>query len=202
MSNLIFLSKNQIKPASETISEAFFHDPLMIYFFPKQKERKKKLKSMMELLLRIGIKYGVAHATSPNLEGISIWFPSNKAKITTMMGLLNGGLSYFLKLGSNAIKRQNRFYNYVSSKHKKLLPSKYWYLSIIGINPRDQGKGLSRVLLNSMFDQFDEQNLPCILDTNNEKNLPIYERLGFKIIEEYKVPDTDIVNWAMIRNKK
>jgi hypothetical protein len=200
LSNLILLSKDQIKPASEIISEAFFHDPLMLYFFPKQKERKNKLESMMKLLLRIGIKYGVVHATSSKLEGISIWFPSNKAKITTMMGLFNGGFSYFIKLGSSAIKRQNRFYNYISSKHKKLLPSKYWYLSIIGINPKNQGKGLSHVLLNSMFNQIDKQNLPCFLDTNNEKNLPIYKRFGFKILEEYYIPDTKVVNWGMIRD--
>lgn len=193
------LSKNQIKQASHVISEAFFNDPLMIYLFPLIKERKSKLSYTMELLIRIGIKYGIVHTTSPNLEGIAIWFPSNKAKITSLMGLLNGGFSYFFKLGSKAVKKQNDFYKFVYSKHKKLIPSYHWYLSIIGINPLEQGKGFSRVLFDSMFTQIDRQNLPCFLDTNNEKNLPIYERFGFKILEEYQIPDTNLVNWAMLR---
>ncbi|MFW9972926.1 MAG: GNAT family N-acetyltransferase, partial [Candidatus Odinarchaeota archaeon] len=151
MNNLIFLSKDQIKPASSVISEAFFNDPLMLYLFPKLKERKKKLISMMELLIRIGKKYGVVHTTSSKLEGIAIWFPSNKAKITTWMGLLNGGISYFFKLGSKAIKKQNKFYNYISLKRKKFITSNHWYLSIIAIKPQYQGKGLSRILFNSMF---------------------------------------------------
>jgi len=50
-----------------------------------------------------------------------------------------------------------------------------------------------------MFTHLDRQNLPCFLDTNNEKNLPIYERFGFKILEEYQIPDTNLVNWAMLR---
>ncbi len=201
MSNLILLSKNQLKQASCVISEAFFNDPLMLYLFPKPKERKGKLGLMMDLLIRLGLKFGTVNATSSKLEGIAVWFPSNKAKITPMMGLLSGGFSYFFKLGKNAVKKQNRIYNYIYSKRKKLLPSKHWYLSIIGIRPKFQRKGLSSVLFSSMFNQLDNQNLPYFLDTNNEKNLPIYKRFGFRILEEYELPNTDIMNWAMIRDK-
>ena len=200
MSNLILLSKVQIKPASQIVSKAFFEDPLMLYLFPKPKERKRKLRLMMELLIRIGMKYGVVHATSLELEGIAIWFPSNKAKITPLMGLLNGGFSYFFKLGSKAVRKQNRIYNYIYSKHKKLLPSYHWYLSIIAINPVYQGMGFSRILLNSMFNQIDKQNISYFLDTNNKENISIYKRFGFRILEEYQIPDTRIINWAMRRD--
>ncbi len=198
--NLTLLAKNQIKQASHIISEAFFNDPLMVFLFPRKEERKSKLSSMMELLIRIGMKYGIVHTTSANLEGIAIWFPSNKAKITPFMGLLNGGIPYFFKLGSKVITKQNQFYKYIYSKHKKLMPSFHWYLSIIGINPKYQGRRYSNILFNSMFNQIDKQNLPCFLDTNNEKNLPIYKRFGFNIIEEYEIPDTNLVNWAMVRD--
>ncbi|MDX1797456.1 MAG: hypothetical protein R3255_02295 [Candidatus Lokiarchaeia archaeon] len=199
MSNPILLSKVQIKPASQIVSKAFFEDPLMLCLFPKPKERKRKLRLMMELLIRIGMKYGVVHATSLELEGIAIWFPSNKAKITPLMGLLNGGFSYFFKLGSKAVRKQNKIYNYIYTKHKKLLPSYHWYLSIIAINPVYQGMGFSRILLSSMFNHIDKQNISYFLDTNNKENVLIYKRFGFKILEEYQIPDTRIVNWAMIR---
>jgi len=199
LSDCTKLSKYQIKLASKVLSQAFHNDPLMLYLFPDSTERENKLPSMMELLLRIGIKYGIVHTTSPKLEGIAVWFPSNKAKVTTWMGLLNGGISYFFKHGSKAVKKQNRFYNYIYSVHKHLIPSHHWYLSIIGINPQCQGKGLSRVLFDSMLNKIDDQNIPCFLDTNNEKNLPIYARFGFKILKEYEIPGTSIVNWAMIR---
>jgi len=195
------LSKDQIKSASNITSEAFFNDPLMLYLFPKPKERKRKLTSMMELLIRIGIKYGIVHSTSSKLEGIAIWFPSSKAKITPWMGLLNGGISYFFRLGTKAVKKQNRFYKYIISRRRKLVPSNHWYLSIIGIKPKHQGKGFSRLLFNSMFSQIDKQNLPYILDTNNEKNLPIYKRFGFRILDEYEIPGINLINWIMIRDK-
>ena len=105
---LTLLAKDQITQASHIISEAFFNDPLMIFLFPKTRERKFKLSSMMELLLRIGRKYGIVHITSHNLEGIAIWFPSNKAKITPFMGFLNGGISYFFSLGTKSVKKKNK----------------------------------------------------------------------------------------------
>ncbi|MFX0007270.1 MAG: GNAT family N-acetyltransferase [Candidatus Hermodarchaeota archaeon] len=200
MSNLILLSKGQIKPASQIVSQAFFDDPLMLYLFPKPKERNGKLRLMMELLIRIGMKYGIVNATSLELEGIAVWFPSSKAKITPLMGLLNGGFSYFFKLGSKTVRKQNRIYNYIYTKHKKLLSSYHWYLSIIAINPVYQGMGFSRILLSSMFSQIDKQNISYFLDTNNKENVPIYKRFGFRILEEYQIPDTNVVNWAMIRD--
>jgi ribosomal protein S18 acetylase RimI-like enzyme len=194
------LSKEKIKRASKVLSQAFYNDPLMLYLFPEHKERKSKLQYMMELLLRIGFKYGVITVTSLNLEGIAIWFPSNKSKITAWMGLLNGGITYLFKLGNKAVKKQNRLYKYIYSKHKKLVPNYHCYLSIIAINPLYQGKGLSHVLFNSMFNQIDKHNLSCFLDTNNRKNVNIYKRFGFKILEKYQIPETNVVNWAMIRD--
>jgi len=199
LSDLSSILPNQIGPASIVISKAFYNDPLMKYFFPNPKKRKSKLPLMMKLLLRIGIKYGIVYVTSLKLEGIAIWFPSNKAKITPWMGFLNGGLSYFFKLGSKAVKKQNRFYNYTNSMHYHLMPMYHWYLSIIGIDPYYQGMGLSYLLFDSMLNQIDKENLPCFLDTNNENNLSFYKRFGFKILKEYEIPGTSIVNWAMIR---
>ncbi|MFX1568450.1 MAG: GNAT family N-acetyltransferase [Promethearchaeota archaeon] len=200
--DLNLLTKTQIKRASHIISHAFFNDPLMVFLFPITNERKQKLSLMMELLIRIGMKYGVVNTTSSNLEGVAIWLPSNKAKITPLMGLVNGGISYFFKIGSKIVKKQNRFYRLTYSKHNELMPSFHWYLSIIAINPLHQGKGYSKILFNSMFEQIDNQKLPCFLDTNNKNNVPIYKRFGFKIIEEYKIPDSDLRNWAMVRASK
>ncbi|MFW9902435.1 MAG: GNAT family N-acetyltransferase [Candidatus Thorarchaeota archaeon] len=200
--DLTLLTKNQIKQASHIISEAFFNDPLMTFLFPRTRERKYKLSLMMELLIRIGIKYGVVNVTSSNLEGVAVWLPSNKAKITPLMGLVNGGISYFFKIGSKIIKKQNKFYRFTYSKHKELMPLFHWYLSIIAINPSYQGKGYSKILLNSMFEQIDKQKLPCFLDTNNKNNIPIYKRFGFETIEEYEIPNSDLLNWVMIRASK
>lgn len=200
LSDLTVLSKDQIKSASKVISKAFYNDPLMVYLFPDPGSRKNKLSLMMELLLRVGIKYGIVHLSSQKLEGVSIWLPSNNVKITTWMGLLNGGISYFFKVGRKTVKKQNSLYSYTFSTHKRLVPSQYWYLSIIAVNPSYQGKGISRMLLNSMFEQIDKQNLPCFLDTNNEKNIPIYKHFGFKILKEYEISDTNVINWAMVRD--
>jgi hypothetical protein len=37
------------------------------------------------------------------------------------------------------------------------------------------------------------------LETHDEKNVPLYEHFGFKVIEKANIPDLDVINWAMLR---
>jgi hypothetical protein len=41
--------------------------------------------------------------------------------------------------------------------------------------------------------------MPCYLDTLDEKNVSLYEHLGFKLIEESTIPGTPLTCWAMLR---
>jgi len=52
-----------------------------------------------------------------------------------------------------------------------------------------------------MIERIDKEHLPCYLDTQNEKNLPIFQHYGFKVVDESIVPNTQITNWAMLREK-
>jgi hypothetical protein len=51
-----------------------------------------------------------------------------------------------------------------------------------------------------MFVRTDKEHLPCYLSTQNERNVPIYMHFGFKIIEENKIPGSEVNTWAMLRD--
>ena len=50
-----------------------------------------------------------------------------------------------------------------------------------------------------MLTRIDQEELPCFLDTQIEKNVSIYQRYGFKIVERGVIPGTEIPHWAMLR---
>jgi hypothetical protein len=52
-----------------------------------------------------------------------------------------------------------------------------------------------------MFARIDREGLPCYLETENEKNLPMYQRYGFRVLEESQLPGTETASWAMLREK-
>jgi hypothetical protein len=50
-----------------------------------------------------------------------------------------------------------------------------------------------------MLERLDQKQLPCYLGTQNPRNIPIYEGYGFRVVEESKIPDTNVSHYAMLR---
>lgn len=204
MKNLIRLNKSQIKPAGKMFAKTFQDDPLFTYFIPNASERKNMAPYIFEFIIRYGVLYGEVYAISPNLEGVAGWLPSEKAKMT-LWGMIRAGFSSFYslysKVGKDVISRMRSFDKYVSSIHKRHTPFSHWLLSFIGVDPMFQGKGYASTLLKAMFARIDQEHLPCYLETQNEKNVPLYQHYGFKVVEEVIIPGTKTSHWAMLREK-
>ena len=75
----------------------------------------------------------------------------------------------------------------------------HWYLANIGIAPEYQGKGFGSKLIKPMLERTAKEGYPVFLETNFEGNVGLYEHLGFEVLDETKILDTEIINWAMIR---
>jgi len=196
------LKRSHAKAAGEMLARAFQDDPLFAYFVPNASQRYRKLPYIFEILIRYDVWYGEAYATSPNLEGVAGWLPSEKAKITLWriiraMDLVI--LFNYSKVGKEALSRMMSYDDYVSSIHKSHAPFRHWYLYPLGVDPMFQGKGYAGRLLRPMLTRIDRKHLPCYLETQNEKNLPVYQHYGFEIVDESTIPNTEVTNWSMLR---
>jgi ribosomal protein S18 acetylase RimI-like enzyme len=201
LNNLVRLTRAQVKPAAEMMARAFHDDPGSVYFFPNVSERKNKLPYIFQLLIRYGLLYGEAYATSPNLEGVAVWLPSEKVRRTLWGSIRSGSLSLLFKVERKTVDKGRSFGEYVSSIRKRRAPLRYWYLLLLGVDPVYQGKGYASALLKAMFARIDKERLPCYVETQNERNVPIYQHYGFKVVEEGIVPGTEVTNWAMLRDE-
>lgn len=88
---------------------------------------------------------------------------------------------------------------WISSEYVKMT---YWrmFLSPVAVDPTYQGKGYASKLIRPMLNRLDHHNLPCFLQTVNEKNVGLYKHYGFEVVEETKLPKTDLIVWSMLRN--
>ena len=91
---------------------------------------------------------------------------------------------------------------YVDAVHSRLIPFKHWFLQAIGVDPQFQGRGYASKLLRPMLSRIDEEGLPCYLETLEGQNVRLYEHFGFKVLEESNVPNTNLTNWAMLRDAR
>ena len=199
LESLIRINKDSAESAVKVLSRAFENYPLLQYYFPNNLNREKMSSNFLALAVYSGIKYGEVYTTSENLEGIAVWIPSANFPLTFWKILRSVPISKILGFGKYGGSKLRHFNEYVDTIHQHQTPFKHWFLQAVGISPRFQCKGYANKLLRPMLTRIDEEHLPCYLETISEKNVSIYEHFGFKTIDKSIVPETPLMNWAMLR---
>ena len=59
----------------------------------------------------------------------------------------------------------------------------HWYLPLIGVDPFMQGNGLGSALMKHALILCDRDNMPAYLESTNPRNIPLYERHSFKVLD-------------------
>ena len=202
LKDLVQLNKSHIKPAIEVLVRAFQNYPLLQYYFPYELERRKIAPYFLSIAVFNGVQYGETYATSPNLEGVAVWLPSDNYPVTFWRLIRSVPLSIILNFGRYGGGRMRHLSEHIDAVHQRLAPFRHWFLQAIGVAPQFQGKGYAGKLLCPMFSRIDAEGLPCYLETLNETNVPLYEHFGFRVVEKSTVPETELTNWAMLREAR
>ena len=74
----------------------------------------------------------------------------------------------------------------------------HWYLPLIAADPARQGEGLGTALMEAAIARIDADGRPAYLESSNPRNIPLYERFGFKPIGEIRT-ETSPLQTPMVR---
>ncbi len=202
LSDLLRLDKSHIRPAAGTLVRAFRDYLLLLSSFADEAQRQRVAHYFLRFPLYYGIRYGETYATSPNLEGVAVWIPSDSYPMTFWRVVRSVPLSVMLGFSRAGAARLRHAGDYIDAAHRRLAPSRHWFLQAIGVDPQSQGKGHAGGLLRPMLARIDEEGLPCYLETLEERNVTLYEHFGFDVVEEAAIPKTTLTNWAMLRKAR
>jgi len=72
-----------------------------------------------------------------------------------------------------------------------------WFLDIVAVDARARGRGVGRRLIRNTLIPAHTEGLPVFLETANPANLPIYEHLGFRLVERADAPGGGPTIWFM-----
>jgi ribosomal protein S18 acetylase RimI-like enzyme len=192
------LSPSQIKHAAVVMAQAFFEDPYFTFILPEAGKRARILPWLFERTIRYGQRYGRVF-TTPGLEGVAMWLGPQNTGLAVMGALRTGLFLLPLKLSRQELERSLSLANYAEKLHKKSVTRRHWYLYGLGVEPSRQGQGIGGALLRPILAQADRERLACYLDTNNEFNVPFYERYGFAVISQGRAQSTGPKTWGMLR---
>ena len=78
----------------------------------------------------------------------------------------------------------------------------HWYLGYLGTRRDRQGQGLGTQMLQEILPGLDTDGVPAYLESSNERNLPLYERNGFRVVGELQALGHGPTIWRMWREPR
>lgn len=196
---LLRLTRKDRDAGAAVLGRAFTEYEMLRYYFQDEAERHAVAVTFGFVALSVCFKYGEAYASSAKMEGVAAWLPPGKAPFGGWQIIRSVPLSVLFRFGRQGASRIQAYGRYIDNMHRKLVPYPHWYLQIIGVDPAYQGQGFSSQLVRPMLECIDREHLPCFLETNTEKNVAIYQRFGFGVVSVDKIPETELMSFAMLR---
>ncbi|KAJ5658425.1 uncharacterized protein N7484_002074 [Penicillium longicatenatum] len=221
------LTEADIPGAIRVIQHAFADDPYFKWVFDGSKFNKQRNYSSLAARCRWGINNAIFQvakeitptedsSTSPVL-GVSCWLsPHPPSKPESWYSWYQGWvlsatqfLTNILYLGRGGL-RTNRYWIWKEQQQKAQAeiwvdPRGYYFCNIVAVSPEAQGKGVGRMLFESVTKIADEEGVKCYLESSkNVPNVQIYERMGFEMSRTMECRDGGDVCmlYCMTRNPK
>src|SRR6056297_280833 len=198
--NLHKVNKSEIRQATVVLADAFKEDPLFKVLFGDAVKNSYKYTLVAKFMIRYCHKYGDVYASSENFEGIMAINQDEYTYMSLWRMIRSGSIFPFLSIGFKSFMMVASALSPIDGIRKKHMKNKsFAYLQIIGVASENQGKGQGGKLLNKLIAMTDEVKLPIYLETETESNVRLYERFGFKKLEQMNLPVINQPMWAMIR---
>lgn len=133
--------------------------------------------------------------TTPERSGAALWAPPGQWRENLCQSLMQLPL---LPVLLPRIVRLTRAVREIE-RHHPVEP--HFYLSVVGIDPEQQGGGVGSALLNPVLLRCDETGTGAYLESSKERNVSFYARHGFAVTERIEIPEGPPL-WLMWREPR
>lgn len=174
------------------LARAFADDPAMRYIYPDRTARAKRLPRLFALLFDedaggMRLVTGDAQAATlwrrPGMQPPSVWRMLRAAP--SVIGALGTGLRRALRV-ADAIDAHSP-------------PQRHWYLHVAGVDPAMQRRGLGPASIRAGLTRAAMDDVPTYLETATERNVALYQSLGFCVTDRWTVGGDGPTFWSMLR---
>ncbi|WP_446470927.1 GNAT family N-acetyltransferase [Xenorhabdus stockiae] len=186
------ISEIQLTRCIQTLTRAFDGYSLARHFLAEDGHQQRVQRYLEAFLRKVGMAVGHVWATNDG-TAVSIWTAPGIEDAASVF------ISLSLEFEKIAGERANIMQASEAVMAKKRPDFPCWFLGVVAVDPDFQGKGLSRAVIEPGLERAEREGFPVFLETSNEKNVRIYERLGFEVTAEYPLPFNGPMMYAMLR---
>jgi ribosomal protein S18 acetylase RimI-like enzyme len=179
------------------LADAFSDDPVFAWLVPPgTPRREERMQTFFTSMARSYLRRSKPVFQAAGGAGAAIWSapgawalpPAEIARETPSA----------TKAFGSSLLRALRTQLQVESLHPK--EPKHWYLAYLGVRCDSQGQGVGSALLQEVLSKADVDGVPAYLESSNERNLTLYQRHGFRIVDEIKALGHGPTIWRMWRD--
>jgi ribosomal protein S18 acetylase RimI-like enzyme len=194
MATVRTVTETDVDELSEVLGRAFADDPVWQWMFPRHPERMARL--FVTLLRHAHLPNGATELAGQGetVQAGALWDPPGRWKIP-VTAQLRQAPTLLRILGTRTLPVLRG----LGELEKSHPTEPHWYLAILGTDPSAQGRGLGSALLTSRLSRCDAERLPAYLESSKDSNVPYYERFGFRVTGELRLPGGPPV-WPMWRD--
>ncbi len=149
---------------------AFSSDPVARWVYPEPADYLRYFPSFIKAFAGNAFERGMA-LTTPDFSGAALWLgPGVHSDDETLEALVQNSTTPEVRKDLLQVMEAMETYH----------PDEpHWYLPMIGVDPRQQNRGIGSDLMKHALDRCDAEGLPAYLESSNPRNISLYERYGF-----------------------
>jgi ribosomal protein S18 acetylase RimI-like enzyme len=183
---------------AQALASAFQDDPVIAWIFPNEHRRRGLLPAFMEFRLRnLAFPHDEVWMTADGAAA-AVWLPPPgrwQLSRPQQLRLLPSLVRFLGRRTASVLAGLER----MEARHPQ--DRSHWYLFILGTEQAAQGRGLGSALLAQVLARVDADGMPAYLESSSERNLALYGRHGFEIIDEVAIPGGPRI-WPMWRQPR
>ncbi|TDD85745.1 GNAT family N-acetyltransferase [Actinomadura darangshiensis] len=170
------------------LGRAFDDDPVWRWLLPDDASRVRRMTGLFGILLRrVHLRHAATEAAGRGggaaTEAAALWDPPGHWRVPARLQATQA--LPLLRITGTRTPAVLRTLGEIEKHHP---PEPHWYLAVLGTDPPAQGNGLGGALLRSRLGRCDDAGLPAYLESSKERNVPYYERFGFRVTRELALP--------------
>jgi ribosomal protein S18 acetylase RimI-like enzyme len=180
---------------ASAMAGAFYDDPVVgDWGIPDASRRIERLERGFRLFLeRIYLRQDECYA-SDGAAGAAFWLPPDTWRLGGIEQLRLA--ARMAAIHARGVPRILTVLAYLESRHPH---EPHWYLAFVGVQPDRQGRGIGSALLAPVLERCDRDRAPAYLEATSERNLALYQRHGFEVVETVWLPKGGPRVWRMWR---
>lgn len=191
--------RRDVRQMGAVLARAFERDPVMMWMVPDDATRERALARMFATMVRHHyLRTGAPEvAGGDHVGAAALWDPPGKWKQSRLQELRM--MPGFIRAFGRHVQRGQLVSDLMKEKHPE---EPHWYLAVIGSDPTVRGTGFGQALMRSRLDRCDAEYAPAYLESSNPDNIPYYERFGFTVTGEIRLPEGGPSLWPMWRRPR